>query len=251
MTQTVEGQSAQFGADPESRSPLPEVPARDYETLARERRSIRGFKPDPVPRDLIDELITIAKQAPSSMNTQPWHFRVVTGETLERIREGNVQRSLDGVPASREIVGHGRYEGVHRERQKQIAVDLFDAMGIAWEDKEGRQDWAVRGFRQFDAPVSVIVTIDRSLDFSPTAYFDAGAAAYGLVLAAWSRGLGCVTNGQGITHSPVVREHAGIPEDEVIVVTVAMGWPDEAFPANHVKANRAPNDTVASYVGFD
>ena len=63
----------------------------DFRTVINERRSIRGYKPIPVPRELIEEVIEIAKRAPSSMNTQPWHFHVVTGDPLEKIREGKVQ----------------------------------------------------------------------------------------------------------------------------------------------------------------
>ena len=83
------------------------------------------------------------------------------------------------------------------------------------------------------------------------AYFDLGAVTYGLVLAAWERGLGTVINGQGIMQSDVVREHSGIPEDEVIMTCVAMGWPAEGFAANDVKAHRSPVDDVARFVGFD
>ncbi|MDP6605296.1 MAG: nitroreductase [Dehalococcoidia bacterium] len=223
----------------------------DFETLVSDRRSIRGYKPDAVPREVIDEVISITKYAPSSMNTQPWHFHVVTGEPLERIREGNTERMMAGHPPDRETRGHGAYVGVHRERQKEIAADLFEAMGIDWGDKEGRMDWTMRGFRQFDAPVSIVVTVDRSLDESPFALFDLGAATHGLVLAAWSRGLGTVINGQGIMQSAVVREHANIPDDEVIVTCVAIGYPAEAFAANDVKSSRVSNEGLVSYVGFD
>jgi nitroreductase len=224
----------------------------DFETLVSDRRSIRGYKPDAVPRDVIDEIISVTKYAPSSMNTQPWHFHVVTGEPLERIREGNTEQMMAGHPPVRETSGHGAYVGVHRERQKEIAADLFAAMDIDWGDKEGRMDWTMRGFRQFDAPVSIVVTVDRLLDESPFALFDLGAATHGLVLAAWDRGLGTVINGQGIMQSGVVREHANIPDDEVIVTCVAMGYPEEAFPANDVKSSRVPNnDGLVSYVGFD
>ena len=222
----------------------------EYAEIVNDRRSIRGYKPDPVPKELIDEIVALAGGAPSSMNTQPWHFHVVTGEPLELIRAGNTEAMMSGVKPSREIQTGGGYQGVHRERQKEIAVDLFDAMGIAWEDKERRTDWAMRGFRQFDAPVSIVVTVDRSLEHSTVAYFDLGAATYGLVMAAWERGLGTVINGQGISHSPVVREHANIPEDQIIVTCVAMGWPADGFAANDVKASRRPPDTVVTYVGF-
>lgn len=225
--------------------------AIDFESLVSERRSVRGYKPDPVPKEVIDEIVSIAKRAPSSMNTQPWHFHAITGDPLERIREGNTERMLAGAAVDREIkMGHG-YEGVHRDRQVEIAIQLFEAMGIERNDKERRQDWVMRGFRQFDAPVSIVVTIDKSLEDDTVSHFDLGAVTYGLVLAAWTKGLGSVINGQGIMQSSVVREFANIPEDEVIMTCVAMGYPDETFVANDVQSRRAPNDQVVSYVGFD
>ncbi|MGR3456179.1 nitroreductase [Pseudooceanicola sp.] len=217
-----------------------------------DRRSIRGFTDEPVSREVLEEIIGLAVRAPSSMNTQPWHMHVLTGEVLEKVRKGNTERMLGGVPPSREIPAHGKYEGVHRERQVEIAKQLFAAMGIERHDAERRQDWVMRGFRQFDAPVSVVVTYDRALnDHGPVAIFDAGAAVYGLVLAAWSRGLGAVINGQGIMQSPVVREHADIPEDEVILTCVALGWPDHEFEANAVKSLRRDMAEVATFQGFD
>ena len=224
----------------------------DFETLVEQRRSTRGYKPDPVSRELLDEIVELAKRAPSSMNTQPWHFHVVTGAPLEQIREGNSERMLAGAVVDREIkmVEHG-YQGVHRDRQVEIAVQLFEAMGIERHDKERRQDWVMRGFRQFDAPVSVVVTMDAELAEDTVAHFDVGAATYGLVLAATSKGLGCVINGQGIMQSAVVREHAKIPDDQVIMTCVAMGYADDEFVANHVVSRRSPNTDVVSYIGFD
>ena len=223
----------------------------DYNDIVHERRSIRGYQQKPVPRELIEEIIDLAKRAPSSMNTQPWHFHVITGEPLERIRKGNTEKMMAGSSVDREIkLNHG-YEGPHRERQIEIAVQLFEAMGIARDDKERRMDWVMRGFRQFDAPVSIVITVDKALAEDTIAHFDCGAATYGLVLAAWSKGIGSVINGQGIMQSSVVRENANIPEDQVIMTCVAMGYPDDSFVANDVKSRRSPNDKVASFIGFD
>ena len=223
----------------------------NYEEMAQDRRSIRGYKTDPIPREILEEIIHIAKHAPSSMNTQPWHFHVLTGEPLERIRKGNTEKMMAGSSVDREIkLNHG-YEGPHRERQIEIAVQLFEAMGIARDDKERRMDWVMRGFRQFDAPVSIVITVDKALAEDTIAHFDCGAATYGLVLAAWSKGIGSVINGQGIMQSSVVRENANIPEDQVIMTCVAMGYPDDSFVANDVKSRRSPNDKVASFIGFD
>ncbi|HXV01666.1 MAG TPA: nitroreductase [Caulobacteraceae bacterium] len=225
--------------------------AMRYDEVVMGRRSIRGFRPDKVPRALIREVIEIAMRAPSSLNTQPWNFYVVTGEPLSRIRAGNTERNLAGVPASREFRGHGEYAGVHRERQIGIAKQLFGAMNIAREDKAARQDWVLRGFRQFDAPISIVVTYDRSIHGGDIAPFDCGAVTNALVNAAWSRGLGCVINSQGIMQSPVVREHAGIAPDQVIMICVAMGFPDETFPANPVVSTRKSVDEAAVFVGFE
>ena len=211
----------------------------------------RGYQQKPVPRELIEEIIDLAKRAPSSMNTQPWHFHVITGEPLERIRKGNTEKMMSGSAVDREIKMNHGYEGPHRERQIEIAVQLFEAMGIARDDKPKRQDWVMRGFRQFDAPVSIVITVDKALADDTIAHFDCGAATYGLVLAAWSKGLGSVINGQGIMQSSVVRENANIPEDEVIMTCVAMGYPSDEFVANDVKSRRVANDQVASFVGFD
>jgi len=222
-----------------------------YDEVVMGRRSIRGFKPDPVPLELIKEILTMAMRSPSSMNTQPWNFTVVTGEPLNRIRAGNTERNMAGVPHSREFRTGTAFEGVHRERQIGVAKQLFSAMGIARDDAPARMDWVLRGFRQFDAPVCVIITYDKTLSGSDDTPFDCGAVSTALVNAAWSRGLGAVINSQGIMQSPVVREHAGIPDDQVIMKSIALGWPDEAFPANAVLSERKSVAEAAVFVGFD
>ena len=221
-----------------------------FSQLIRARKSIRGFLPKAVPRKLIDDIIEVAKWAPSSMNTQPWHVHVVTGEPLDRIRKGNSDNMVAGVPPKRDFPMSEAYEGVHRKRQIDVAVQLFEAMGIARDDKARRTDWVMRGFRQFDAPVSLVLTYDKYLEPAAISQFDLGAFSHAIVLAAWEQGLGCVINGQGIMQSHVVREHAGIPDDQNIMICIAMGYPDEAFVANSVKSVREDNASFVRYVGF-
>jgi nitroreductase len=221
-----------------------------YDEVVLGRRSARGFLDKPVPRALIEEILALAMRSPSSMNTQPWNFTVVTGEPLDRIRAGNTERNIAGVPHSREFRTGTAFEGVHRERQIGVAKQLFSAMGIARDDAPARMDWVLRGFRQFDAPVCVIITYDRVLSGSDDTPFDCGAVSTALVNAAWSRGLGAVINSQGIMQSPVVREHAGIAEDQVIMKAIALGWPDESFPANAVVSERKSVAEAARFVGF-
>lgn len=223
-----------------------------YDDVIMSRRSIRGYKPDPVPRDVLEEIVTLATRAPSSYNSQPWHLHIASGEVLDRIRKDSTERTLTGVRPSFERMETGSaYEGDHRKRQIEVAVQLFEAMGIAREDKEGRDNWTMRGFRIFDAPVLTIITYDKQLQGGDIAPFDCGALATSLVNAAWSRGVGSVINSQGVMHSPIVREHMNIPEDEVILISIAMGYPDDDFPANAVFSNRREVADVASFLGFD
>src|SRR6478735_1275641 len=198
----------------------------DFETLVQTRKSVRGFKKQAVARTVIEDIIEVAKRAPSSMNTQPWHIHVLTGEPLEELRRRNMEEMVAGAKAKRDIISHGEYQGVHRGRQVDIAK------------------------KQFDAPVSLVLTYDKVLDPGAVCHFDLGALCYGIVLAAWDRGLGSVINGQGITRSDIVREVAAIPEDQVIMTCVAMGYPDDDFPANGVRSERSPNDDFVRYVGF-
>ena len=224
----------------------------DFDEVLLSRRSIRGYKQEAVPKEVIEEVLKLAVRAPSSMNTQPWHLYVITGDALDKIRKGNTEKNISGVPPSREIRTPNKgYEGLDRERQIEIAVQLFKKMGIERDDKEGRQDWVLRGFRQFDAPFCVVVTFDKELLEDDISKFDCGGIVNSLVNAGWSKGLGAVINSQGIMQSPVVREHAGIPEDQVIMICVAMGYPDDSFPANDVISNRRPISEVATFVGFE
>lgn len=224
--------------------------AESFAELARSRKSARGFKDQAITREVVDEIIDVAKWAPSSYNTQTWRVHVVTGEVLDRIRQGNVDNTLAGKPHVRDFPYKEEYEGEHRQRQVEVAIQLFEAMGIERDDKGKRMDWMLRGFRQFDAPVSLVLTYNKYLEPAGISQFALGALAYGIVLAAWDQGIGCVINGQGIMQSDVVREHARIPDDESIMICIAMGYPEADFAANQVRSTRAPNSDFVTYVGF-
>lgn len=221
-----------------------------FAEFAASRKSVRGFTKQAVSKELVDKVINAAKWAPSSYNTQTWRIHAVAGDVLNKIREENTQNTLAGRPHVRDFPYKEDYQGVHRQRQIDVAIQLFEVMGIGREDKEQRMEWMMRGFRQFDAPVSLVLTYDKSLEPAGITQFGLGSLAYGIVLAAWELGLGCVINGQGIMQSDVVHKHAQIPDDEAIMICIAMGYPDTSFAANQVRSVRADNEDFVTYHGF-
>jgi nitroreductase len=210
------------------------------------RKSIRGFKPDPIPKEVLNKIIEAAVRAPSSDNSQPWEIYILRGEPLDRIRADNII-AMESGEDGRE---YPPYEPVYRKRQVDLAIQLFTLMGIGREDKEKRIDWMRRGYRFFDAPVGIVLSADKSLDIV-TAASDVGGLAQTICLLALAYGLGSCILVQSISYEDIVRKHAGIPESENLLLSIALGYPDDNFPANNVKSARDPIDVNASWLGFD
>jgi len=217
----------------------------------RARKSIRSFKPDPVPGVVLEQILELATRAPSAMNTQPWEFTVLTGDVLDRVRRANVERLGSGTSPNPEyeVVAWPK-ESIYRQRQVDLAKQLFRAMDIPREDKEKRAQWMERGFRYFDAPAAIIISADRSLSESGP-LLDIGAAIQTICLAALHFGLGTCIEDQGTMYPDVLREHARIPDSKRIIMAVAIGYPDPDFPANRVESGREPIGNITTWLGFD
>jgi len=217
----------------------------DIITAIKSRKSIRAFLPKPVPQETIKEILEAALRSPSALNTQPWEITVVTGEVLDRLRTANVDRLLAGIqPQER-----GDYDGIYKKRSVELGKDIFQLMDIKREDWEKRSQWQQRGFRYFDAPVALIISIDKSLR-DTYAFFDAGAFVQTVCLAALNYGLGTCIEAQGVAYPDVVREHTGISEDKDLVMAVALGYPDPDFPANKLVSRREPVEELTTWLGF-
>jgi nitroreductase len=214
------------------------------------RKSIRGFKSDPVNQATITKILETAVRAPSAMNTQPWEFFVVTGEILDNMRKQIVEKLNAGAPMQPDhlVVGWPP-KSIYRDRQVDLAKQLFKLMDIQREDKDKRAQWLERGFRFFDAPVAVFVVTDKTLSESGP-LFDFGAVVNYISLAALEFDLGTCIEDQGVLYPEVARELAGIPDTKRLMIAIALGYPDENFPANKVTSKREPVDQITKWVGF-
>lgn len=213
------------------------------------RKSIRGYKPDPVPKEVLKEILEAAASAPSSMNTQPWGFAVLAGEVLDKIKRVNIEKFDAGEPRKPEM---GRmkepYAGKHRERQVALGIQLFQLMGIGREDKEKRVEWLKRGTRFFDAPAAIVLLMDN--DMSDAQQFNMGCLAQNISLAALNYGLGTAIQDMSNGYPEVLREFASIPESQRICICLSIGYPDWDFPANKVQSEREPIDSITTWNGF-
>ena len=116
------------------------------------RHSVRGFQSRQVPEAKLKEVFELAQWSPSGTNQQPWQVYVASGQTLENLRQEFIRRSKEKVPANQDYKSKGRLADPWKARQRGCAKVLYDAMGIEWEDREGRARAAFRNFEMFDAP---------------------------------------------------------------------------------------------------
>jgi nitroreductase len=214
----------------------------------RKRKSIRGYKPDPVSRKVLEEILEIATRAPSSMNTQPWQIAVLAGDVLDNIRKGNVEMLKAGKMPEKDIP-YKPYEGIYKQRQVDLAKDLFQVLGIAREDREKRDAWMQQGFRFFDAPAAIVLSVDASTD-PPTAFSDVGGLTQTICLTALKFGLGTCIMGQGIMYPEVVRRFAPVPESHRMYLCITIGYPDETAAANKIESKREPLANNTAWYGF-
>jgi nitroreductase len=214
------------------------------------RKSIRGYKPDPVPKDVIRQILEIAGRSPSAMNSQPWEFAVLGGAVLDRIRQANIDKLRAGVmPRGEHSVTGWDKDSVYRTRQVELAVGLFQLMGIERQDTAKRVQWLERGFRFFDAPAGIIVLTDKSLQ-PETPLIDIGIVIQSICLTALDFNLATCIEDQGCMYPDVLREIADIPDTKRIVMAIAIGYPDPDFPANRIETTRVPIDDIVLWRGW-
>ena len=223
----------------------------DIVEAIRTRMSIRDFNPDPVPKEILKEILEIAARAPSAENSQPWEFTVLAGDVLDNVRQANIESLHSGAQPNPDLHAEGWPLGsVYRRRQVEIAKQIFKLMEIAREDKEKRARWMERGFRYFNAPAAIIISVDRSVHY-PRPLFDIGAVTQNICLAALKYGLGtCIAN-QGVAFPEVLKKVAGIPASKRIMISIVIGYPNWDFPANKVVSTREPVENITTWCGFE
>jgi|TARA_Y100000780_G_scaffold72553_1_gene65015 hypothetical protein len=211
----------------------------------RSRRSVRGFLDKPVPEETLKAIFELAQLAPSNCNIQPWKVFVASGEVRDELRRRMVEKVTAGVPMEPDFEPNaGKFSGVYRQRQVDCAVELYNNMGIARDDKPGRMRAQLRNFELFDAPHVVFIGMER--EFGPTVALDVGMYIQSLMLAMTAYGVGSCAQGSMRYFPNDVREIFGEPASTAILVGISFGYEDPDVAANRTRVGRAPlADSVA------
>lgn len=218
-------------------SPTPANP--EALALITQRCSTRAFLPAPVPDALLERLLQAARQAPSGGNLQPGQLIAVRGEARQRLSTALLNDFESKAPECEDYGYFPRPMPMQlRKRQVAAAQALYSALGVARDDRAGRDAQFARNYRFFDAPVALVVTIDSH--FGPGGYMDLGMTLYGLQLAAAATGLGSCAIGALASYPATVRRVLGLPEHRHIVCGMALGWADDTAPINQTQTSRAP-----------
>lgn len=205
----------------------------------RARKSVRAFRADPVPREVVEAILEDAARSPSGTNIQPWKVHVVMGEARARLeREVLAYREANPEDDKAEFLHRGKRKEPYITRMRTLGKAMYGLIGIPKGDEAaGWEQWG-RNYKFFDAPVGLIVTIDK--DLGSMSYIDLGIFLQSLMLSATSRGLSTCAQGAWNQFWSATRRVLEVPDDEYIVCGVSLGYEDTSATVNTLVSEREP-----------
>ena len=222
------------------------MPKLELKESIEQRKSTRAYRRDPVPREVLEEILKRALRAPSWGNTQPWKMTVVGEAALQAIIGESVKRLQAGEGLRPDVKMPGNWPKELDGRYKKNGRKLFEILGVERGDQEKRNAHRLSMFRFFDAPQGIYLHQDRTL--SAYSIFDAGLLAQNIALLAEEKGLGTCFLGVTVLFPEVIRKRTGIPETDRILIGLAVGYPDEDAPINRFRSEREPIENIVRWV---
>ncbi|MCA9603262.1 MAG: nitroreductase [Myxococcales bacterium] len=209
------------------------------------RRSVRGFRPEPVPRGVLAEIFGLAQRSPSWCNIQPWRVWVTSPPATARIA-GALTAAAESTPPNPDFAFPGTYPAPYDAHRRACGKALYDAMGIAREDKAARWDAWLRNFRGFDAPHLAFVAVDRA--FGVYGALDIGCWLESVLLLATERGVGSCAQAALATYPDIVRAELAVPSELGLLCGIALGYEDSSIRANACRTTREPLESNIVWV---
>ncbi len=209
------------------------------------RMSIRKFKPDPVPQEVLARVIDAARFSPSYKNSQPWNVAVVSGDKKKALSDLLVKLLEEGKEPCPDIPAPESWPDPEASRIAELFRKRKEATGIDLAAPEMVRKAKKANFQFYGAPHGLFLYQHSSL--SQWSIFDIGLFAQSLMLAAYAEGLGTVPQAFVTDYARDVKEFLGIPEDMRLVLGMSIGWPDMDSPANAMRTDRAPVEEILSW----
>ncbi|MGE0736462.1 MAG: nitroreductase [Alphaproteobacteria bacterium] len=212
------------------------------------RRSVRAFKPDPVPLETVRHVLNVAARAPSGTNIQPWNVYVLTGAAREKVTDAVLKRREAG-PADPEIAYYPKkWREPYIGRRRKVGFDLYAILGIGKADKAAMWSYFARNYRFFGAPVGLFFTLDRDLELG--SYMDLGMFLQNVMIAARGQGLDTCPQAAWVEYPKTVAQAVGIPDTEILACGMSLGYEDKSDKINTLTTEREPCEKFAKFVGF-
>jgi len=216
--------------------------------LLRSRRSVRAYKPDPLSREQVLNILQAAATAPSNSNIQPWRVYVLTGTPKQALGDALVAAFRAGsFPPPSHFPNPLPAE--FGARQADFAARYYSCLGIAREDAAARARQTQRNYTFFGAPVGLIFSIDARLH--PHSWLDLGLFVQNVMIAAKARGIDTCPQVSFAPFHEVIASHLGMPPEEVTVCGMAMGFGDPGVGVNQMNMPRQRVDEFARLAGFE
>ena len=216
------------------------------------RRSVRAFLDKPVDRAVIEDILDVARHAPSGTNTQPWQVIVLAGEAKRRLCDRIVAAYDDPEVARTHTEEYHYYptEWVppYVDRRRKVGWDMYGLLGIGKGDKERMHAQHARNFRFFDAPVGLIFTIDRIM--RQGSWLDYGMFLQNVMIAARARGLDTCPQAAFTHFHRIIADELAIPAERMLVCGMSLGYADPDAVVNRLRTEREPVAGFARFAGL-
>ena len=218
------------------------------DAVIRSRKSVRAFRPEPVPKHQLMEILETARAAPSNFNSQPWRVYLLTGRAKRALGDAILQAHVaNTVPPFSPFPQPAPPEC--GARVDDFGRRLYSAQGIDRADMAARARQTGRNFVFFDAPVGLIFTIHSAL--TRHSWLDYGLFLQTLMLAAQVRGLATCPQVSFVRFQSIIAEQLGLGPEEVVTCGMSCGYSDEQAAVNRLNMSREPLDGFTRWLGFD
>ena len=220
--------------------------ATTLEVMLRERFSCRAFRPEPVPRAIIERILRMAQRSASWCNSQAWQLHITEGPATERFRQALLAQIASKPEGDPDIAHPREYRGVYLQRRRECGFQLYNTLGIARGDRQGYAKQGLENFRLFGAPHVAIVTSDEAL--GPYGAVDCGSYVATFLVAAWACGVASIAQAALAQQASFIHRFFDIGPDRLVVCGISFGFADEAHAANSFRTTRASIDEAVSWI---